>query len=302
MVRQLGLSETGRQGIVLNETVDKDLHIFYFYLSNTGWGVIAEAKWPVLVLDCPGTHSLMGLMTPDLPSATTGAGQGASPPLATSSPIRRDHTLDTLVRLHFEPGSEQALAMLAGGDASGTDVALQPATGDSPPVKVAEARLTVCDVALGLLGGMMMPGNGANSGDMTSSQQLLAFAFDYGASTSGRSDSVVLRIELLAVALSPAGVSPGAYPTSHVMTLSSDWRSVKADVSADPDAASGEFVVNLQAFNPLQMEAARSSGLFMTAGRTFQGTDGATYQIWTVKAQQDRSQATVRRLPWQACY
>ena len=280
--------------MVLNETVDKDLIFF----SNTGWGLVAEAKWPVLVLDCPGTNILMGLMTPDMPSATTGAGQGASP-LATSPPNRRDHTLDTLVRLHFEPGSEQALAMLAG--ASGTDAAL-PATAAGPPVKVAEARLTVCDVALGLLGGLMMPGNGANSGDMTSSQKLLAFAFDYGASTAGRSDAAVLRIELLTVAPSPPGVSPGAYPTSHVMTLSSDWRSVKADASTDPDAASGEFVVNLQAFNPLQMEAARSSGLFMTAGRTFQGSDGATYQIWTLKTQQDRAQATARRLPWQACY
>jgi hypothetical protein len=187
------------------------------------------------------------------------------------------------------------------GSSSGADAASTTAS-DRGSVK-GEARLTVCDVASGLLGGLMMPGSGPNAGDMTSSQQLLVFAFDDGSQAAKVEGRTALRIELLAVAPSPAGASPGAYPTAHVMTLSSDWRAVKADTTADPDAASGgEFAVNLQAFNPLQMEAARSSGLFMTAGRTFLGSDGATYQIWGIKPQQDRAQATMRRLPWQVSY
>ena len=242
-----------------------------------------------------GFQRLFSLMVPSQsPDSVPPPAAGLAPmPVARTT---NSHALDVLMRLHFAPDSEHAVMMLANSAAASSSTA-----GSTSP---ASAHLSVRDLAPGLVGGLILPGNGLNSGDMTSMQQLLAFCFGYGPldtdpALAEASQASATCIELFAAAPAPAGIRPAAYPTSHVMTLSSDWRAVKPAATASPEP--GEFAVDLQAFNPLQMEQARTCGLFSTAGRTFQGTDGRMYQLWGLKPELDRKQATGRRLPWQVC-
>lgn len=186
-----------------------------------------------------------------------------APPPPAPPPVSRHQPLDLLIRLHFSTHSDQAVALLSSG---------------------AQLRLTLCDAKATLLGGLALPGDGPNSGDMATLINLTACVAAYGPAANATSittaatlPSAALSIELFAVGPAAPGASPSAQLLRHVMTLSCDWRVVKPSEVEGP--AAGEFAVNLQGCHPLQLEAARSCGLFVTTGRTFQGTNGSMYQV-----------------------
>ncbi|KAG1658424.1 hypothetical protein FOA52_009606 [Chlamydomonas sp. UWO 241] len=176
-----------------------------------------------------------------------------------------------LLRLHFGPEhTDKATALLGGA-----------------------ARFTLLDARAGILGGLSLPGDGPNTGDMTNTRLLEAVAVDYDSPAAGALGTST-AIELLELAPTGDAAQP---PLRHVMTLSTDWRSVMTLTQGVEPPGPAEFAVCLHAFHKQQLDGARACGLFLTTGRTFQGKDGLTYQLWGVAGLEARAKATQRRLP-----
>ncbi|GAX74046.1 hypothetical protein CEUSTIGMA_g1496.t1 [Chlamydomonas eustigma] len=230
--------------------------------------------------------------------------------------------INKMVMLHFSHKDSLALGLLSGSK-TGTS---QPKSADPLSSAGGSLCITLLNLQAGLLGGMVLPGTGPGTGDMTAVQQLLVVFTQHRplflshpnlASTpqqeqlviGGAPDPVVdgdilervvaVCVELFCVEGPSSGSTlPDAAvcPTSHAMTLSTDWRGVKPPGTPSPGPQ--EFVVDMQSFHPLQLEAARSSGLFDAAGCTFEGTDGRLYQVWGIQSHKLREQATSKRSMW----
>jgi hypothetical protein len=187
--------------------------------------------------------------------------------------------ISRVVLLHFSPeDSSEALRLLS---SASTDPARPSAAASN--AACGSLGMSLLNLQAGLVGGMMLPGSGPNTGDMTVVQQLLVIAMQYraqymspagpasiqqqqlqaqvvsGGASNVRNGEQLLKqdaavcVNLFSVggsadgSLHPAAavaVAAAAHPSSHAMTLSSDWRPVKPPGVPSPGPV--EFVVDMQ--------------------------------------------------------